>query len=165
VIVGLVLFLSIGTAYWFTLGHQLMQDAASHQLKVLEGRANQNHEVSMKAAYPKLEPLIQNCSGIMGDAEFIGAFTRVPFDRIYDEREIPPFGTLDQSSYHGLNPGRIDCVLVSYFFLSENSESETNIYMRYEHYILPYARQLEALGAKTYELPSYGYVTVLKHPQ
>ncbi len=154
----LVLVSSAGTRDWAVRLYQLAGDVIHHQVKVLELKEN----VSMKASKAQWAPLIQNCSGIMTtDALFIAGFFPVPVNKIYNLFEIPPFGSLGHSSYDGLRPERIDCVLINNG-LPVDPGSETNERMRYDHYIKPYVQRLEALGAVTYKVPLYGDVTVLR---
>ena len=92
---------------------------------------------------------------------FFGAFLDIPQSRVYAVWEIPPFGHLHSSPYKGLNPDRIDCVLVS-TNLATGIGMATNYQIRYQNFIKPYVDQLISYGAVQYEIPFYGHAIVLQ---
>jgi hypothetical protein len=125
------------------------------------GRVLQGTEDSMKASLPSIAEKVSGCKGIMSlEHTFFGAFLDMPRDRIFDIWEMPPFGTLNNSEYKGLKPERIDCVLVSKNFAT-NVGVGTNYQIRYQNYIVPYIKELQSLGAVTYDIPQYGQAIIL----
>ena len=153
----LLLMSSSGLLFgWIKIGHNIRSDIESRRMHLLEGK-----EFSMKLSYPKLDEITKSCKGIMSlEPLFIGAFIALPLNRVYSPWEIPPFGYLNNSPYKGLNPERVDCVLVSNG-LTSGVGGATNIQMRYQNYIKPYLRQLNALGAVTYDIPNFGQAVIL----
>lgn len=142
---------------WGTLMTAVAGDLRHGEARVLE----QREPPSMKASFAQLQPLIQDCNGVMSaEHTFIGAFAKVPLDKIYDIWEVPPIGRLGDRIYDGLRPERIDCVLISTALGSVIGEA-TNFQVRYENYIRPYAEELQRIGAKTYEIPEYGQLVKL----
>jgi len=143
---------------WARLTYHISKNSSSEHSKILEAKAN-----SLKGAYYQLSKLTKNCKGIMTlEGNFLGAFIEGARNRIYDPWEIPPFGQLNSSVYKGLNPSRIDCVLVS-SDMATAVGSGTNLQIRYQNYIKPYLDQLHSLGALTYEIPNYGQAIILSY--
>lgn len=145
---------------WAKIPHEVVKDFGSGQLRFLEYRYSE--AASMKAAYPTLVQITKNCRGIMtGEALFLGAFLKIPLTKVYDPWEIPPFGQLNNSPYKGLNPDRIDCILVNPWLTTSVGQG-TNIQIRYQNYIKPYVNQLKSMGAVIYEVPYFGQAVVLQ---
>jgi hypothetical protein len=135
--------------------------AAWAEVDPTRGLILQGSKDSMKASLPAIEEKVANCKGVMSlEHTFFGAFLDMPMDRIFDVWEIPPFGTLTNSEYSGLRPDRIDCVLVSRN-LATGFGAGTNYQIRYQNYIAPYIKELQSLGAVTYDIPQYGQATIL----
>ena len=152
----LVILFSNGTQ-WRSLVVGVVQDLRSGEVRVLQS----NEVPSMKTSIGILEPLIRDCRGVMAhEHAFIGAFMDLPLERVYDMWEIPPFGSLGDPAYDGLRPDRIDCVLVSDSLVTSVGQG-TNIQVRYQGYVEPYVRQLQDMGAETYDIPSYGRAIIL----
>lgn len=156
----LLILLSNGITSWISVVSRVARDVPRGEVRILE----QRELTSMKASFQQWHPLIQGCRGILVlENTFTGAFANVPLDSIYDVWEIPPFGRLGDSAYHGLRPDRIDCVLVSEPLATEVGGG-TNFQIRYVNYIRPYVQQLQGLGAVTYDLPRFGQVIILPGP-
>ncbi len=154
----LVIFSQINVLSWADILRNACHDIGRGQLHLLEKRGD-----SLKAAMPTIKPIIQSCRGIMSwESAFLGAFLDIPQNRVYAIWEIPPFGQLGHSVYNGLNPERIDCVIVD-TSLATAVGYGTNIQIRYQNYIRPYVDQLISYGAVKYEIPSYGYAIVLQN--
>ena len=120
----------------------------------------ESKEYSIKAAYPELLKVTNGCKGILSlESLFFGAFTALPLNKIYSPWEIPPFGSLHDSSYEGLNPDRIDCVLIS-SDLATGVGAGTNIQIRYQNFVKPYINNLRSIGAITYDIDGFGQVVV-----
>ena len=66
---------------------------------------------------------------------------------------IIDWGQLGGPGYNGLRPERIDCVMESVNMAVSD--------MRYFNHIKPYIKQLQEMGATTFEAPQYGRVIVL----
>lgn len=155
--IPLMLVLLGNSSRWVTVMGAVADDVRQGQVRILE----QREPPSMKASFTELRPLIRDCKGIMSaEHTFIGAFTDVPLDRIYDIWEIPPVGRLGDPGYDGLRPDRIDCVLVSATLATVIGEA-TNFQVRYENHVRPYARELQKMGARTYDIPEYGQLIKL----
>ena len=119
---------------------------------------------SIKPHVSKIESLLHTCKGVMAlENTFLAAFSSIPLEHIVDIWEIPPFGFYKKniSSYDGLIPERIDCLLISEG-LSTGVGLGTNSKLRYQNYILPYISFLDELGAERVELKNFGYIVVLK---
>ncbi len=154
----LIFLFSSGAVDWKTVFSDLLKDVKAGDVRVLE-----NRPYSMKRAKPFLDPLLQDCHGILAlEHRFLATFTKLSVEKFYDISEIPPFGTYGDYRYEGLRPQRINCVLTSYDLINYG-ETETNVPIRYKNYIKPYVKQLERQGAVTKEIPSYGFVTILKN--
>ena len=152
--------LSNGATEWGGLARDFVVDARHGELRVLE-YSEADSPVSMRASFEELKPLVAGCAGVMArEHTFVGAFMDMPLERLYDIMEIPPFGGLGDSEYDGLRPDRIDCVLVSDIFAT-NIGGYTNLQVRYENYVEPYFRQLQDLGAATYEIERFGRAVIL----
>ncbi len=148
----LILF-SNGLVSWSAMAADIVRDSRTNEVRVLESRP-----YSMKASLGFLEPLIQNCQGILsGEHTFFAAFTKLPLNKFYDVWEIPPMRTSD---YDGLRPERIDCLLLYPGFATDVGMG-TNQLVRYENYIRPYLQQLRDRGAKTYDVEKYGQAIIL----
>jgi hypothetical protein len=138
---------------------QIRRDIATNELKVLESKSQ-----SVKANFSQISGLTRQCRGIMAlESTFFGAFSELPTSRIYSPWEIPPFGRLHQSVYSGLNPSRVDCVIVSSGFREEVGLG-TNLNIRFQNYIAPYLDELRLLGAKTHDIKNFGQVVILTDP-
>ncbi|MEI6152937.1 MAG: hypothetical protein WCQ90_02505 [Deltaproteobacteria bacterium] len=157
-IVLLIIFSQINVLGWADIVRNAINDVGRGRLHLLEQR-----DGSLKAAMPALTTIIQGCRGIMSyESTFLGAFLNIPQSRVYAISEIPPFGQLGQSVYNGLNPDRIDCVIVD-TNLTSREGCGTTIQSRYQNYIRPYVDQLTSYGAIRYDIPSYGYAIVLQN--
>jgi hypothetical protein len=156
-LIPLVLF-SSGVSKWSGLIGNVIGDYRQDTIRVLEKRES----TSLRASFDELAPLIERCNGVMSlEPTFIGAFTDIPLDRIYDIWEIPPFGRLGDSEYDGLRPDRIDCVLVSAHFATTIGHS-TNVQIRYDNHVAPYVEQLKEMGAAVYDIERYGQAIILE---
>ena len=106
---------------------------------------------------------VSSCRGIMAiEVAFIGAFSSIPVNHLYAIYEIPPFGRLDSGDYDGLRPDRIDCLVINTHEVRRGQATFTTRWSRYENYIVPYARRLEAMGARRIHLPPDIELVVLK---
>ena len=151
----LVLF-STGTTDWLNIVKNAVNDIRHGEVRMMEARSN-----SMKASFDSLNSVAQGCKGVMSlEHTFNNAFMNIPLDRIYDIWEIPPFGRLGDEVYDGLNPDRIDCVLVSHE-LRTGIGCPTNYRIRYQNFVKPYVKKLQDIGAITYDIPGYGQAVVL----
>jgi len=154
-----VVLLSSGSTGWAGMASDLVGDIRQGELNVLVDRG----PVSMKASFTELEPLIENCQGILTlEHTFVTAFMDIPLERVYDIWEIPPFGRLGDPEYDGLRPERIDCVLVSNL-LATGIGAATNIQLRYDGYIEPYVEQLKEMGAEVHDIDRFGQVIILNN--
>ena len=154
----LIWFSSSNLQSWSKLPHEVVKKFGSGHLRLLENMEG----VSVKGAYPKLVGITQACKGIMSlEYNFLGAFLDIPQSKVYAPWEIPPFGQLNDSPYKGLNPDRVDCVLVS-SSLETDVGFATNIQIRYQNYIKPYVSRLRSLGAVTYEISHFGQAVILQ---
>jgi hypothetical protein len=143
---------------WVKTPNIIADNIKTNKIQLLENK----NGVSYKATYSKLQEITCDCRGIMSfDPLFLGAFLDIPLNRIYAIWEIPPFGNLNNSTYNGLNPSRIDCILIS-----TPSENEvgfgTNAQIRYQNYLKPYVNQLKSIGAVTHTIPNFGKAIVLR---
>lgn len=146
---------------WIEIGKQIISDAKIADLKILNNRTTSPNSISMNTSYSKITPLISNCKGILSkEILFIAAFSKYPIDQIHDIWEIPPFASLNNSEYKGLNPQRVDCLFLSKD-LSFGEGGSTNQQIRYQYYLKPYQEDLIKKGAKNVVLDSYGTVTKL----
>ncbi len=153
VVPAVLILFSSGLIGWGAMAADIAKDLGTKEIHVLESRP-----YSMKASLKSIEPLIQNCQGILsGEHTFFAAFTKMPLSKLYDIWEIPPFKSSD---YDGLRPERIDCVLL-YPGFSTDVGMGTNQLVRYENYIKPYVRRLLDSGARIYDLEKYGQVIIL----
>jgi len=127
-------------------------------------RILQSDEHSIKSSYKEIQSLSKNCTGIMSlDIKLFAVFIDKPIESFYDVWEIPPFGSLENSTYRGLRPDRIDCIFVSDILSNKNTPGiATNSYIRYDKYIRPYVTVLEDMGAKIYNISGYGKAVILK---
>lgn len=149
-----VVLLANGSTGWA----ELVDDIRQGTITVLEDSG----AVSMKASFTSLEPLVENCEGVMAlEHAFVAAFMDIPLERVYDIMEIPPFGRLGDSEYDGLRPDRIDCVLVSERMATAIGAG-SNVQIRYEGYIEPYVKELKEMGARVYSVDRFGEVIVLE---
>ena len=152
----IIMFANANLLIWAEITRNIVSGVGRGQSQLLVSK-----NTSLKKAFPQLAQITQNCKGIMSlEATFVGAFLPIPQRSVYAPWEIPPFGQLDNSPYKGLNPDRIDCILVSYEFASEVGEA-TNIQIRYQNYIKPYLNNLISLGAVTYNVPNFGQAFIL----
>ena len=155
----LILFTN-GLVGWSSILSDLKDKIMSGRVSVLESSNS-----SMKSIFSEIVPLIKDCDGVLtGENNFLGAFSDIPIEKIYDVFEIPPFGSLKDSDYNGLNPNRVDCLLISNS-LSTGIGNATNWQIRYDNYIEPYVDQLLDAGAFIYDIPHYGRAIVLSQPQ
>jgi hypothetical protein len=155
----LIIF-SLGVYMWGMLGKDIINDIQNRDFNILEIQ-HKDAPTSMKASYDNIRPLIKDCKGIISlEHTFVGAFMDIPINRVYDIWEIPPFGNLNHSDYKGLNPSRIDCILMSNELMKATAFS-TNPKIRYNNYIKPYFLKLVDDGAKVYKIDHYGYVLIL----
>lgn len=160
VMAALLFFFSNATGFSnlrFDLINNFIKDVHSRDIRIMENRV-----YSMKATFGRLQPLIQDCSGIMAlEHTFIGAFMNLPLDRVYDVWEIPPFGYLGNTVYKGLSPQRIDCIFISRQ-LAVSPGGGINSQIRYQNYIRPYVKQLQDQGAIIYEIGDLGMLVKLE---
>jgi len=148
---------SNGLTSWKVIISDIIKDVGKGEVKVLEQRP-----YSMKTSFKSLQPLVRNCKGVLSlEHLFIGAFMDIPVDKVYDVYEIPSFGNFSDTKYKGLSPERIDCVLISKELATGIGEV-TNYHIRYQNYIVPYANQLQNMGAVEYNLKGFGRAVLLK---
>ena len=153
----LFLLFSSGLKSWAVNTENIITDFSEGKLRVLENRMT-----SYKAKIEILKPFIQNCNGVMSlEYLFLGAYSEMPIENIYDVWEIPPFGDLDHSHYRGLNSKRVDCLLISKTLSTETGKG-TNFQIRYDNYIKPYADRLMQYGAKQFIIEGYGEIIKLE---
>lgn len=153
-----LVLLSNGASSWVGIYSSVISDLRDGGIHVLEQRG----PTSLKASIDQWRPLIRDCKGVLTlESTFVGAFSGIPVERIYDIWEIPPFGHFNASEYDGLKPDRIDCVLISQV-LSTAVGGGTNMKIRYENYVRPYVELLQKLGATTYDIDYFGQVVVLR---
>lgn len=157
-VVSLVIIcFSRGVPAWGQIMQDVARDIQNQRLKVLEEPG-----ISMKESFLCLDSLISGCHGVMSlEPLFLGAHMGIPLQRIYDPWEIPPFGEWGGSSYDGLSPERIDCVLVS-SGMATTIGAATNIQIRYQNYVKPYIKNLKERGAKVYPIDTYGEAIILQ---
>jgi len=188
VYLGFVLLFSLGStssdfsgvyqATWPNLIRTITEDWEAGALRVMEFRDTSVYFPPAKSAYKSISALFQKCLGIMTlEYTFLGAFTDIPVEKIYDIWEIPPFGNfdefkpVDQSTphlwggeqprhYYGLRPDRINCL-----FISKNLKygvgAATNSALRYHGYIKPYSDYLIGMGAIVQPIEGYGEAITL----
>ena len=150
-IIFILFFLSAGFNDLFKLSQTIGNDIIKYDIKVLDSRSN-----GMKSSFNKLNSLVDGRKGIMAlENTFIGAFLDIPIDSIYDVQEIPLFGTLEDSIYDGLNPNRIDTILISKSLTTQKQYEN-----RYVNYIKPYVNKLISMGAIEYKIPNYGIAII-----
>lgn len=153
-----LVLLSNGASSWVGIYGSVASDLRNGEVHILE----QRDSTSLKASIDQWRPLIRDCKGVLTlENTFVGAFSGMPVERIYDIWEIPPFGHLNASEYDGLKPDRVDCVLISQA-LSTEVGGGTNMKIRYENYVRPYVELLQQLGATTYDVRYFGQVVVLR---
>lgn len=152
---ALIIVFSNGTSNWLHLTTGLAGDLVRKEARILQAP---NY---IKGSFTQVNRLTQGCKGIMAfEHTFIGAFTVIPLDKVYDVWEIPPFGQLDNSVYSGLTTERVDCLLISNE-LKSGGGFANNQQVRYQDYIKPYVEKLRNLGAHTYELAKFGEMVTL----
>ena len=157
--VTLVVFSISPFMYWAPILQDNITNFDMSKVRVIE----RNDNYSIKSSFATIEPLIQDCNGIMSlEPTFIGAFMNVPLNRLYDVWEIPPFEHLGDPVYDGLRPDRIDCILISYE-LSTGIGAATNYQIRYQNYIKPYIKELREMGATTYQIKGFGQAIILRN--
>ena len=148
-----MVFFSRGLLDWVGLSYNIAKDLNTSDFKIMESRP-----FSMKASFKSLNSLVQGRNGCMAmENTFVGAFLNIPLEKIYDLQEIPTIGHLEDSVYNGLNPNRIDCLLIS-----KNLSTHSAFKSKYANYINPYADILVSLGAIEYKIPNYGRAIILK---
>lgn len=156
IIFTFLIFFSNSITRWGTIAGDIARDISQGEIRVME-----RQPYSLKASFKSIEPLIQNCNGVLSlEHCFFGAFTDIPLDKNYDIWEIPPFGHLGDSDYDGLRPDRIDCLLVSHE-LATGVGVATNYQIRYQNYIRPYIKELKDKGAKIYDIKEFGQAIIL----
>jgi len=154
--VFLILFSSALT-FWPDLARDVARDVRDGTVQVLGETAAGSPGDSLAV----IQPLVSGCQGLLTmEHKFFGGFMDLPTSNIYDVFEVPPFGTLSDPAYPGLNPGRIDCVAVSDKLASATGRN-VNIKLRYQNYVEPYVKQLQEAGAVTHQIQDYGHVVVL----
>ena len=152
----LILIFSNGVAGWGGILADITQDVKYRNVRILE-----NEEGSIKQHFTQLNDLIKKCNGVLSlEHNFIGAFMEIPIDKVYDVYEIPPFGSLGNPIYKGLEAERVGCVIVSNTLATETGKG-TNIQLRYDNYIKPYAENLKKNGARVHYLENFGYMLAL----
>jgi hypothetical protein len=162
-IVGFVLLvlLSNGLGYWAVFGKNLVLDIKQRDIRVLDERGG------MKQSFSEIESIITNCHGVTAlESTYVGAFSKLPREKVYDVWEIPPFSSLNKSEYNGLRVERINCLLISKTLQHpSNKGGATNYGIRYQNYIQPYVDELLRMGASSIEIPGYGIAVIFKSPK
>ena len=159
----LILFFSLmvfspGITDWRIMCKNIVSNIKNQEMSILQERP-----FSPTASYETINSLIKDCHGVMAyEHKFIAAFMDIPLDRVYDVFEVPPFGYFGDGNYSGLNPNRIDCILVSNTLKSPTTGNVTNWAIRYENYIKPYIQELKNSGGESYKIPHYGEAIVLR---
>ena len=104
-----------------------------------------------------------NCSGIMAMESTIMSVIFSDYDtKIYDIWEIPPFGSLDDSEYDGLDLNRVDCLFISNSLSQGPTGRATNQTVRYKNYIQPYELELLSSGASLHKIDGFGTAVILQ---
>ena len=118
---------------------------------------------SAEKSHNKIVSLIKNCKGVMSfESLLLGGLYNFPQEKVYSVFEIPPFGKWGDSIYQGLEPGRIDCLLLSSHLVKfQPSAVPTNVNIRYQNYIEPYSKFLLGKGAKKCKIDNYGTAIIL----
>lgn len=153
----MVILFSNGLINWMAIGNDISLDIRQGDIRVLDRRDY------IVQSFDEIEQITTNCQGVMLlEANGYGAFSKLPREAIYDIWEIPPYGSLDESDYNGLNVDRIDCLFISNLLQStEDQGSGTNFGIRYQNYIQPYEQELLRNGASTIEIPGFGRAVIL----
>lgn len=153
-----LVFLSNGLTGWSSIVRDVASDIKKGELRIM-----QNRGYSLRGSFKSIQSLIKGCHGVLSlEDTFVGAFVDIPIDKVYDIWEIPPFGNFSNSSYNGLRPERIDCVLVSNT-LATDIGLGTNCQLRYENYIKPYVKKLQDMGARVYNIEGFGQAIILNN--
>lgn len=151
-----VMVFSNGASNWLYLTKGLAGDLIRGKPRVLEAPDY------IKGYFPEINRITRGCTGIMAlESTFIGAFTGISVDKVYDVWEIPPFGEFGNPVYDGLASERVNCLLIS-SELKRTAGGVTNSQVRYQNYIKPYVEKLRNLGADTYELGKFGEIVILR---
>lgn len=151
-----ILIFSNGASNWLYMTKVLVSDLSEGKARVLEAPDY------IKSNYARIKQTTAGCRGIMAlESTFLGAFTSVPLNRIYDIWEIPPFGDLNGPEYAGLIPERVDCLLIS-SELRRMLGEPMNAQTRYQNYIRPYRDKLRGLGAAKLDLGKFGEIVILR---
>ncbi|MFC1769211.1 hypothetical protein ACFLZX_05600 [Nanoarchaeota archaeon] len=153
----LLLVFSNGLENWTRIGSNIVDSVEDNELHLLE-----SNYFSPKSNYETINAILPKCHGVMSlEHRFIGAYTDIDLNKLYDVWEIPPFGNLTNSTYEGLRFNRINCVFASFIF-EEGHGCGTNTYLRYHNYVKPYTEEMVKHGAEVHQLPKYGYAYILK---
>ena len=118
---------------------------------------------SIIESYSEINKLSKECVGIMTlEHTIFPIFLESNNVSVYDIWEIPPFGSLGNSTYGGLSPDRIDCLFISDSLMNTESPGmATNKYIRYDNYIKSYVEILKKMGAKSHYIHKYGVGVIL----
>lgn len=155
----LIIVFSNGIVLWKDLLLHAFHDTLRDDLRILRYRPDEKYG-SVVASHQQLQTLTRSCRGIvLLEHMFLAGFTDVPFSRIHDVFELPPFGQYDGSDSSLLTPDRINCLFLSRE-LSQEIGFGTNFQIRYDRYLAPYKYALLQIGAQIYPVESSGEVIV-----
>jgi len=122
-----------------------------------------NAKFSFTNSKDKILSLGGNCSGIMVLENTIMAVIFSDYEtKIYDVWEIPPFGSLNNSEYNGLDLNRVDCLFISNILSQGPTGAATNQTVRYKNYIQPYELELLSSGASLHKISGFGKAVILQ---
>ena len=155
-----LLVFSNGHVLWPRIMNETMSEISRGNIYIYSYGRNIMHQ-SMRKSYKQINSLVKSCNGIMSyETSFIGAFMDVGLDKLYNVFEIPPFGEYGSEHYSGLNPERVDCLLISDNLANGPGGWGSNDKIRYDNYVHPYADRLISMGAVVHEIPYYGKAVI-----
>jgi len=160
--IGVLIFLIIfsnGIIRWNTHLQNFYTDFKKNQVEIMGGE-----RYSLIKIFHLFQPvLVDECDGIMSaESAFWAAFTPKPIESFYAVTEIPPFGNYKQSTYKGLRPERINCLIITEE-LKQSAHSGFNFKLRYTNYIEPYIREKGKIGKELYDVDGKHQLLVIKN--
>ena len=155
-----LLVFSNGHVLWPRIINETMSEISRGNIYIYSYGRNIMHQ-SMRKSYKQINSLVKSCNGIMSyETSFIGAFMDVGLDKLYNVFEIPPFGEYGSEHYSGLNPERVDCLLISDNMANGPGGWGSNDKIRYDNYVHLYADSLINMGATVHDIPNYGKAVI-----
>jgi hypothetical protein len=128
----------------------------SDELKIHTGEYE-----NIKHIIPVINKETKVCTGLMAhETSFIGSFTNLELDKLFNVYEIPPFGDYFNTSYSNLNIKKINCLFISNSFKNSEGGGHTNQKIRYDNYIKYYSDYLIKLGAVIHKIPNTGELII-----